>query len=406
MKLKPIANAIINRRNLRFKAVIIAFVIVGIVLILQTKAATNATSLEAESGNRSGSASIVTNNLASGGSAIKYSSPSSGTTPIDRAMVNAPHWGTAIKYYNDWSNSGLNYRQSYALHTERVGKGKKPDIIRTFDSSDNGVWNWSTLNGGATGDSSPTVTGHDAAVWHSFKPDIEASSTGSQNAAWTNSIKTMPVDGRPKLITVFHEPENDNKGSDPDAWMLTWAKSQLEIGKAIKAANHPDVVYGPIFMSKHTVADLPAADQSSTRRFLKVIKDNGLLDDLNQVYDFVGWDPYHEGYSFDPPKLGAEREKISYWMDAAEAFTDLNFPGKKLAIGETGYENRLPEDGRLRWIQNYKTWADARKGKLLAVCYFDASIEVRWWLGLGSDGLTSSPYQKQVAEFWGSLYRD
>jgi hypothetical protein len=91
----------------------------------------------------------------------------------------------------------------------------------------------------------------------------------------TKSIKTIPVDGKPKLITIYHEPENDPKGSDPDAWTLTWIKSQIEIGKAIKAANHPDVVYGPVFMSKYSVADLPATDQASTRRFIQIAEDNG-----------------------------------------------------------------------------------------------------------------------------------
>jgi hypothetical protein len=397
-----------KKRSLkRYKTpiMVVCFVVIlGFGLLYSLFAAVSTGSVEPELGTNSGATVITGDSTASNSQYVQFKS-ATASTPIQRAMVNAPHWGATIKYYNDWSNSGLSYPQSYALHVQRVGKGKKPDILRTFDSSTTGVWTWSTLRGGPTGDSSPTVTGHDGASWHSFKPNTEASSTGSQNAAWTKSIKTIPVDGKPKLITIYHEPENDPKGSDPDAWTLTWIKSQIEIGKAIKAANHPDVVYGPVFMSKYSVADLPATDQASTRRFIQIAEDNGLLDDMNAVYDFVGWDPYHEGYAFDPPKLGATREKISYWMDAAEAFTDAKFPGKKLAIGETGYENRLPEDGRLRWIQDWKPWADARKGKLLAVCYFDASIKVRWWLGLGSDGLTTSAYQKSPAEFWGSLYR-
>ncbi|MDQ5886160.1 MAG: hypothetical protein QG628_557 [Patescibacteria group bacterium] len=328
-----------KQKQLKIGTVIISIAIIGSILLVNSFAATNTASIQPENGTFSGPAKPAIATGASGGNAAQFSS--NATSPIQRAMVNAPHWGATIKYYNDWSNSGLSYPQSYALHVQRVGKGKKPDILRTFDSSTTGVWTWSTLRGGPTGDSSPTVTGHDGASWHSFKPNTEVSSTGSQNAAWTKSIKTIPVDGKPKLITIYHEPENDPKGSDPDAWTLTWIKSQIEIGKAIKAANHPDVVYGPVFMSKYSVADLPATDQASTRRFIQIAEDNGLLDDMNAVYDFIGWDPYHEGYAFDPPKLGATREKISYWMDAAEAFTEAKFPGKKLAIGEPVLPVRL-----------------------------------------------------------------
>lgn len=360
---------------------------------------------EAEAGTLSGAVSVISDNNASSGQAIGFTAVAEETTPLQRAMANAPHYGVGLY----WPKAGVNYKTTYDTHVQRVGQGRKPDILRTFGDDQDGVWTWATLQGGASGQSSPTVTGHDGANWHSFKINFTAAASGSQNTAWTNSIKTIPIDGKPKMITIHHEPENDVTS---DSWWLNWIKANVEIGKAVKAANHPDVLYGPIFMSRYHITTNATTDKGNLNNMVRIATENGLMDDLNDVYDFIGWDPYNEGSATSPQKITAamtsQYDTASYYFDIPYNFTQEHFPGKKFAIGETGlYSTGLGTDNyRKTWLQRVKAWVDAHPGNVLAVCYYDASITAPWYLSLGSGGTMNESYQTGVAQYWGSLYKD
>lgn len=384
-----------NAKRLKVITILLAVVIFGTLLLIRSFAAVNTASIQPETGTFTGPAVPIAITGASGpGNNTAQFKSGGSTTPIQRMMASAPYYGAAI----NWPNANVSYQTAYNTHVQRVGKGKNPDMLRTFDTSLTGVWKWSDL-------SKPNVAGYDGGVWNSFKIDFAKASTGSQNSAWTASIKTIPINGRPKLITVHHEPENDVPSTNPDAWILNWIKSTVQIGRAIKAANHPEVVYGPIFMGKNYISDTPQTQSNNLHHFMKVASDNGLLDDLNEVTDFIGWDPYHEGSDLVPPKLDAPRDDFKYWFDIPYSFTQQYFPGKVVAVGETGLLNTVSETYRTAWLKTIKTWADNHPGKVLSVCYFDASIEKPWYLSLGPNGTISEPYQKLTAEYWGSLYK-
>lgn len=390
----------VSRKHAAIVVTLLFFGAAGVITQAMSRAATPTVAFETESGTLKTGASVVQDSSASGSRAVKFTKQVTGASPIERAMANAPYYGAGLY----WPKAGVNYPTTYSTHVQRVGGGKKPNILRTFGSSTTGVWTWSNLQGGATGTSSPTVTGHDGASWHSFKIDFSKASTGSQNAAWTASINTIPRDGKPKLITIHHEPENDLPSTNPNGWILDWIKAQVEIGKAVKAANHPDVLYGPIWMSKYYIVDTPRTQSNNLHNFMKVAADNGLLDDLQSVYDFIGWDPYHEGSTKNPPQITSPRNTAAYWFDPTLAFTEEYFPGKKYAIGETGMYNTVSDTDRTAWLRSIKSWVDARPGKVLAVCYYDASITAPWYLSLGSGGTVNEPYATGAAQFWGSLY--
>jgi hypothetical protein len=376
---------------------IVIFGLIGLLFVLFVSAAPYSSS-ETENGTISGSALIANDPNASGGKLVAFGQ-SQTVKPIDRIMSEAPYYGAGLYWPIARTQDGVDDNDEYRIHVERVGKGKKPDVLRVFGSSTTGSWKWPNV-------ADANVTGHDGVTWVSFKIDTTAAASGSQNTAWTNSVKTISTTGKPVMITVHHEPENDAPDTGTDAWILNWIKAQVQIGKAVKAANNPNVVYGPIFMGKYYLTDISATSPKNLNNYMKVASDNGLLDDLQSLYDFVGWDPYHEGTRTDKKvNLNPPRDTADYWFSAGEDFNDKYFPGKKFAIGETGYVNELPELGRLNWLKSIKSWVDARPNKVLAVCYFDASITVNWYLSLGPGGRIDTPYQKQVAEYWGSLYK-
>lgn len=392
-KLSHKFTRLIKKNRLASVAILVA--VTGSAFLLVSYAAVSSSTIEAESGTRTGSVVPVTDPTASAGSAILFGSKTTGiSTPIQRAMVNAPHYGTSL-YFKD---ADVSFLSSYNTHVTRVGNGKKPDMLRTFGSSMTGAWTWSSI-------SHPNVSGHNKGVWHSFKVDFAKAASGSQNAAWTASVKTIPVDGRPKMITIHHEPENDVPSTNPDAWILNWVKSQVEIGKAVKAANHPDVTYGPVLMSRWYIDGLPKTDKGSLYRFMDVAQKNGLLDDLNQVYDFIGWDPYHDGSMDEPQRLAAPRNNAKHYYDVPYAFTKEFFPDKKFAIGETGVTANTSESYRVDWFKTIKAWVDSKPGQVLAVCYYDAGMKYNWYLSLGTGGTVSEPYQQAAARYWGSLYK-
>lgn len=390
----------LTKKHITIISVAVLVGVVGVVLQAISRAAVATVSFEVEQGALSGGTSTVIDTSAASGKAAKFATPAVGTTPIQRAMVNAPYYGVGLY----WPKAGVNFPTTYNTHVQRVGQGKKPDILRTFGSSMTGAWTWSSLQGGASGTSSPTVTGHDGASWHSFKIDFAKAASGSQNAAWTASVNTIPRDGKPKLLTIHHEPENDLPSTNPNGWILNWIKSQIEIGKAVKAAKHPDVLYGPIWMSKYYISDTPRTQVNNLHNFMKVASDNGLLDDLQSVYDFVGWDPYHEGSTKSPPQIAAPRNTAAYWFDDTLEFTEEYFPGKKYAIGETGMYNTVSDAERVAWLKSIKSWVDAHPSDVLAVCYYDASIQAPWYLSLGSGGTVNESYATGAARYWGSLY--
>ena len=381
----------------------------GMVFILSAAAASQSISLESEGGTRSGSVNPIDVSDASGSKAIQFGTVASGqSAAMNRVMANAPYWGAGLYWPRAREAGEVDDQKEFDVHVERVGRGKKPDVLRVFGGTgdaNNGNWTWPNV-------ADANVKGHDGITWVSFKVDLATVASGSQTANWVKSIKTIPTTGPPVILTIHHEPENDAPSSSitaADPWVKNWLKAQVEIGRAVQQANNPNVVYGPIFMGKYYLGDVSETHPRSLYRWMALAEKEGLLDDLNQVYDFVGWDPYHEGSRTDKegfPKLAPPRDTADYWFKQSLAFNKKYFPGKEFAIGEIGYVNEHPEAQRLAWLQDVKKWVDERPGEVMAVCYFDASINVNWYLSLGVGGRLATPYQKQVAEFWGSLYKD
>jgi hypothetical protein len=390
-----------RKNNSKYMNVIIVVVVmasIGLAMLFIVTASTNSSGIESERGIRIGTRLVSDDPTASNNEYIQFNKyPQSIGT--QRLMAEAPLWGAAIYYPIAQQYDDVDDNDEYRIHVERTGRGKKPDILRVFAGSANGVWRWPNVE-------DADVIGHDGATWVSFKINTSSVVSGSQNAAWTNSVKTIPTTGKPVMLTIHHEPENDAPSTGTDEWILNWIKAQIQIGKAIKAANNPNVAYGPVFMGKYYMTDISRTNPKNLHNYMKIASDNGLLDDLQSVYDFVGWDPYHEGSYKEPPQIAAPRNTAAYWYDDAEDFTDVYFPGKKFAIGETGFDNRVDETARLNWFKSIKAWVDARPGKIMAVCYYDASQGKNSWISLGTGGRLATPYQKRPAEFWGSLYKD
>jgi len=113
--------------------VVVMFMIVGVAIILTSQAATNAVSIEAEDGSKTGNASDVTDANASGGFAVRFGS--SGVPNLSFKASGAYGFGTAnVLAYSPFKDPSGKYPLLMGI-----------DIAGLYRSTDDGK-SWSPRN--------------------------------------------------------------------------------------------------------------------------------------------------------------------------------------------------------------------------------------------------------------------
>lgn len=307
-------------------------------------------------------------------------------TPVEPAP-EPTLFGAAV-WYPGWP--GGRYVDMFAHHVSNVGT---PSIVRTYSTENSMVWDWATMGGGASGTNSPTTAGwEDRASWHSMKSDMAAIANGSRFEAIKASVETIPVTGHKRMLTLWHEPENDTQFTGE-----TFLRATMEFGHAVHAAEHPDVLCGPIFMSAWYITGVPVTNDRNITGWVQQAESLGILEDLRAAVDFVGFDPYHEG-SKSGNVTGQWADPGFYW-DLPRLWVAEWFPAAKFAIGEWGFMPQHDSDARAVFIAAVEAYCDEHN--LLACCYWDSALTLKWyiWRDINGDIDTAS------CNAWGSLYQ-
>jgi hypothetical protein len=297
-----------------------------------------------------------------------------GSTVVDVPLRSKTLFGCAVTPY---PGSGRNWAQEVAAHFADCGV---PRIVRSYDGGQPATWD---NKSSAQGSEIPYNWGNGTGSWHSIKPDVVKLASGQLDKWAEEYVESIPVTGVPRLLTVWHEPESKIKSGLFTA--RDWKRAVHRFGRIVRQVNHPDVRYGPIFMSKFTLGTasyhVPAILASDST-------------DLWEICDFVGWDPYNESTKGDePPNLNP-----SYYLDDLVKFTKST--GLPMAVGETGFipdprfSNERPE-----WLTRFADYAEANS--FLAACYFDASVGNHWWLRIFPDGTRD----QASIDAWSEVYR-
>lgn len=278
-----------------------------------------------------------------------------GSTVVDVPLRSKTLFGCAVTPY---PGSGRTWAEELREHVADCGV---PRIVRTYDGGQPSSW---STPSSASGSRAPVVA---SGAWHSIKPDVVQMASG-QLDGWAKSyVESIPKDGLPKLLTLFHEPESKIKSGLFTA--RDWKRAVHRFGRIVRQVNHPDVKFGPIFMSKFTLGTAPyhvpailASDST----------------DLWEICDFVGWDPYNEA-----SKSGDYSRDVEYYLDDLVKFTKA--AGLPMAVGETGsvpdprFSNERPE-----WLTRFADYAEANS--FLAALYFDCYLTNPWHLRQFPDG--------------------
>lgn len=280
---------------------------------------------------------------------------SESTAPTDWHPV----FGAAVTAYPHTSHTQA---QEFAAHQAACGP---MGIHRQYDGAPGMPSSWSATAAGAT-----VYTGwEDRWTWTSVKPNVTNVISGALDgviAAWLASIPAAKP-GIKRMITCWHEPEAKVPGTfSADQWKAC----VYHFGELVRDAGRSDLLYGPIFMSKFTLATV------------QTLWDSPAAGDLNDVIDFVGWDPYNEDSSNTPKTYGTAQAGMAgmeYYFTDLTVWTQQHAPGKPVAIGETSFQ---PDEANLSRRVDFIAALEqfAIEQRYLAVCWFDASITTPWWL--------------------------
>lgn len=267
--------------------------------------------------------------------------------------------GSAVAPYPDRTET---YAQSYVSHNADIGVTM--GCLRSYSTPSQA---WPTTWAGLGGNHPRQGDWEHRWSWHSMKNDPISISSGAQFTNIVNFVNSIPVTGYKRLLTWWHEPDVGTK--IPDTMSFAQAKAMLyEAGRAVKAANHPDVLYGPVFGSKFTFtkADQIIAATSVTTAALA------------SVCDFIAWDPYHlasmDADDYSAAKQGASG--VAYYLDPCIDWNTTHFPGIPLAIGEWGYRpNQADLTMRPAYLQAFVDRCAAVGAT--CVCYFDDAVRLQ-----------------------------
>lgn len=266
-------------------------------------------------------------------------------------------------------NTGLTETQEFASHETDCGE---MSIYRCYDGGM--PTNWTTAALGAT-----QRPGSDAWVWLSIKPDVNTVISGGYDSAIASLVNSIPVvPGVKYMLTAWHEPEGKVKQAafgGPELFTATqWKQMAYRVGQVVRSLGRSDVMYGPVFMSLYTIA---------TANYGVEVIWNAPGGDLNEVIDFIGWDPYHEGSNKTTPDYSTGQlgtAGVEFYFTDITVWSQQNAPGKAIAIGETGMQNN-PAALNMRpdWLYALETFA--KEQNYLCVCYFDSGVgSGPWWL--------------------------
>ncbi|MBC7581700.1 hypothetical protein H7097_02420 [Aeromicrobium sp.] len=174
--------------------------LVGSFLLVSSHALTGTAAIEAEAGVRSGTASVITDTLASGGSAIKFGSGSGCT--VSATLVNScrPWLGAAVGSYAEVPSDTVS---QFTYHEQRIGR--KLDIVHSY----HGVGS-NTLS---TADKT-FINRANTMLMTNWKPASSWSTASGGNATVNAAIDQMAASIKSAapnkvMLSVFHEPEND-----------------------------------------------------------------------------------------------------------------------------------------------------------------------------------------------------
>jgi hypothetical protein len=267
-------------------------------------------------------------------------------------------FGAAVTAY---PGTGRNHSAEVMAHEIDCGPMQ---MLRTYDGGKPKSW-FSASN--ANGAVSPAIAGWTRrASWHSVKPPIADLASGALDGWVRDYIESIPETGVQRWLTVWHEPITKirNGSLDPELWLL----GNRRFGRVVGDVGHPDVRFGPCFAGKWDLTGSFTLD------------DLGLTEEDIELWDFIGWDPYHEG-----SKNGNYSIPLSDYLDPLVYWSHVTAPDVPIAIGETGFiPNPADPMARARYLAEVADYA--REHNFAAVCYFDASVTTPWYLRRMPDG--------------------
>lgn len=306
--------------------------------------------------------------------------PKVGQATVDVTMRTPCLFGASVTPYPD---SGRTYEQEIAAHETDVAP---MHILRSYDGGLPDTWFTKSTDPGSR---VPAVPGwENRASWHSVKPDLEALAAGELDGWLSEYIHSIPVTGRPRYLTFWHEPETKVKAGTFD-WQR-WVDGNARARQVITREQHPDVRLAAAFTSKFTIG---GAKPYYLDGMLAVAPAGFLAG-----FDMIGWDPYNEASKNGD--YGAPWDDPAYYVDDCLAWTLQHAPGVPMGIGETGF---VPNPGdaaaRPAWLARLADYAE--DNRLAAVCYFDASVGSPWWLRRTA---ASADLDTASAEAWRAVY--
>lgn len=193
------------------------------------------------------------------------------------------------------------------------------------------------------------------ASWHSVKANWTATAAGQHDAAIISFCQSIP-EGHQMLLTIDHEPENDNPLSEEAARSAEWRAANEHYYDVVKSVR-PDFLVGPILMGW---TFNPASGRSVVNWTISGDK-----------CDFYGIDEYNPHHF---PMIGSPTQWVNQPSPTMTAFTQLcNSLGVPGAVGETATSEDMSGVGPARkvaWMNDLIGYAEANN--YLAVCYFNA----------------------------------
>jgi hypothetical protein len=206
----------------------VAVIGVGIWLIA-AHAASSTSSVEAESGTKSGSLKILADTSASNGQAIQFTAGSTTSpTPTGDAGAFPPKAGTIYWGFSEGPDAPL------------LNSGVNPGIDREYFQSGQATAMAAYARVAANRGSVPMVSIKNPGTWQ----DV----ANGKYDAWVNDIinQLSTIDG-PVLWTIHHEPENDVNGTtQTDA---TFKAMCIRVTKMNDAKGDKQLFFGPTLMS-------------------------------------------------------------------------------------------------------------------------------------------------------------
>lgn len=277
--------------------------------------------------------------------------------PVTNQMV----LGSAVAPYPDRTET---YAQAYASHNADIGV--EMGVLRSYSTT---AQTWPTTWSALGGNHPRQGNWLERWSWHSMKNDPISIASGAQYQNIINFVTSIPVTGYKRMLTWWHESDVGTK--IPDNMSYSQCKQMLyEAGRAVKAAGHPDVLYGPVWGSKFTISKANTI-MAATWGGLTVAQSTALLA---SVLDFSAWDPYNLASQNGDYSAGFQGAAgAAFYLDACKDWNDTYFPNARFAIGEVGYRPTLTDlTLRPQFMQAYVDRCASFNA--LAVCYFDDAV--------------------------------